>query len=488
VKRFIITILVLGAVATVAFFSYQFANQPVQQEQAQTVEGETVVVIEGTIAETVSSTGRVLPEKQALVGFETSGRVKEVLVEQGQRVKKGDVLARLETDDLEMALANAQVSLQQSEAQLAQAKMGATPKEIAAARAKVESAQADYDKTLAGPDPDEVTSTKADLKTTELALRKAQEDYDAVAYRGDLGMTSQAETLQQASIDYEKALAEYNIALGGPTEEEKKAAAATLAEAEASLDSLLREPLAEDVAAAQAEVDKARVSLETARLDLQNAVLESPIDGAVVEVNVRVGEVPKESTAIILVDDSRLHVDVGVDEIDVSQIEVGQPVTVVLEALADEEFPGKVASISPATTDSETLLESVADAGSGVPTYIVSIDLEHTLTPGTGNSPKLRVGMSASAEIQTRISAGVPLIPNGAIQVDEATGQKYVNKLDGRGMPVRTEITTGLSDDEYTEVLSGLEVGDKVLIGTVSEESAGSGEASPPGPPMMFVR
>jgi HlyD family secretion protein len=247
---------------------------------------------------------------------------------------------------------------------------------------------------------------------------------------------------------------------------------------------LLRKPVAEDVAVSEAEVVHSHTAVEKARVALQNTVLKSPIDGVVVEVNVRVGEVPKESTAIILVDDSRLHVDVGVDEIDVSQIEVGQPVTIILEALADEELPGKVAAISPATTDSETLLESIADAGSGVPTYIVSIDLEH-------NSSKLRVGMSASAEIQIRISAGVPVIPNEAIQVDEATGQKYVNKLDGGGLPVRTEITTGLSDDEYTEVLSGLEVGDKVLIDAASGESAEGGDSSgsnapPPGPPGMF--
>jgi HlyD family secretion protein len=482
-KRFFLILLILGAVGAVAFLNYQLSGQALQQEQAQAVAGEIVVVGKGTIAETVSATGRILPEKQALVGFQLSGRVKELLVVPGQKVKQGEVLARLETSDLEMALADVQISLQQSEASLAQTKMPSTPKEIAAARASVESAKAAYDKVLAGPDPNDVISKKAGLKTAELTLRKAQEDYNQIAYKADIGMTSQAQALEQASIDYEKTLADFNLSVESPTEQEKKAAAATLASAEANLDTLLRKPLPEDVAAAEIAVTKSRIAVEKARVDLQNAELKSPIDGTVIEVNVRVGEVPSESTAIILVDDSRLHVYIGVDEIDVSRIEVGQPVSVTLEALPDEEFPGKVESISPSTTDSQTLLQSPASTSAGVPTYVVSVALTH-------NSPKLRVGMSASATIQTQIHEGVPVIPNGAIQVDSA-GKKYVNKLDGRGQPVRTEITTGLSDEIYTEVLSGLAVGDRVLIGTVSGESATGGGTTgsnnrPPGPPMMF--
>jgi HlyD family secretion protein len=475
-KRFLLAVLILGVVAAIALLNYQLSGQLQQQEETQAVQGEVITVGKGTIAESVDTSGRILPEKQALVGFETSGRVKELLVTVGQKVKQGDVLARLETSDLEMALADAQASLQQSEASLAQTKVPATPKEIAAARASVESAQSAYDKTLAGPDPNTVISNKAALKTAELTLRAAQEAYDQVAYKADIGMSSQAQTLQQASIDYEKALADYNLSAEGPTEQEKKSAAATLASAESSLDTLLRKPLPEDIAASEAAVTKARNAVEKARVDLQNAELKSPIDGTVVEVNVRVGEVPSESTAIILVDDSRLHVYVGVDEIDVSRIEVGQPVSVTLEALPDQEFSGQVESISPSTTDSATLLQSPASTSAGVPTYVVSIAL-------TNSNPKVRVGMSASATIQTQIHEGVPVIPTGDIQVDSA-GKKYVNKLDSRDLPVHTEITTGLSDDTYTEVLSGLAVGDRVLVGTTSTRSTtGTNNRQQGGPP-----
>jgi HlyD family secretion protein len=452
-KRAISIILILGTVTAVALLNYHFLGQPIQQKtKAQAVEGEIVVVREGTIVDTVNATGRVLPEKQALVGFQSQGRVQEVLVVQGQRVKKGDV---------EIALAEAQASLQQSEARLAQAKMKATPEEIAAAQANVESAQVDYDKKMAGPDPDEVTSKKAELRKAELALRKAQEDYDEIAWRNDAGLTPQAEALQQASIDYEKALADFNLAVKGPTEEEKKAAAATLAKAQSDLVQLLRKPVAEDVAVSEAEVVHSHTAVEKARVALQNTVLKSPIDGVVVEVNVRVGEVPSETTAIILIDDSRLHVDVAVDEIDISRVEVGQPVSVALEALPGEELAGQVASISPATTDSEELLKSPTGAASGVPAYIATIELTH-------NSPGLRVGMSANATIQTQIHEGVPLIPNRAIQIDRETGKEYVDKLDEEGLPVRTEITTGLRNETDSEVLSALAVGDEVLIATIS--------------------
>jgi HlyD family secretion protein len=461
-RRVALIVLILGAVTTVAVLGYQFLGQPIQQKpKAQAVEGEIVVVEKGTVVDTVSATGRVMPEGQALVGFEAKGRVREVLVVQGQRVEKGEVLARLETEDLEVSLAEAQASLQQSEARLAQAKMKATPEEIAAAQAEVEKSQAEYDKKMAGPDPDEVTSKKADLKKAELALRKAQEDYDEVAYRSDVGLTPQAEALQQASIDYEKAKAEFNLAVKGPTEEEKKTAAAALAKAKAELAKLVRKPVAEDVAVSEAEVVHSRTAVEQARIALQNAVLKSPIDGVVAKVNARVGEVPSEKTAIVLIDDSRLHVEVEVDEVDIKRVEVQQPVSVTLEALPDEELPGQVVAISPATTDSETLLSSPTEAGSSVPAYLITIELTH-------NSPDLRVGMSANATIQTQSREGVVLIPNRAVQVDRETGKEYVDKLDGEGLPVRTEITTGLRNETDSEVLSGLAEGDEVLIPAIS--------------------
>lgn len=463
IKRAGVILLILGTVVTIAVLGYRFLGQPLgeQGKKAQAVDGEVVEARAGTIVDTVSATGRVMPMGQALVGFEANGRVKEVLVAPGQQVKKGDVLARLETDTLEMSLAEAQASLQQSEARLTQARMTATPEEIAAARATVDKAQADYDKKMAGPDQDEVISKKAELRKSELALRKAQEDYNEIAYRSDVGLTAEAEALQNASIEYEKAKADFNLAVKSPTEEEKKAAAATLAEAKSGLAKLLRKPLAEDVAVAEAEVMIQRTSVEKARVALQNSVLRSPIDGVVAEVNVRVGEVPSEATAIVLIDVSRLHVEIQVDEVDIRRVEVQQPVSITLEALPGEKLPGYVASISAATTDSATLLKSASSTSSSIPAYRISIELGH-------NSPQMRVGMSANATIQTQNREGAVLIPNRAIQVDRTAGKSFVNRLDAEGLPLRTEITTGLRNETDSEVRSGLAVGDKVLIPKIS--------------------
>jgi HlyD family secretion protein len=462
-KRVITVILILAAVVSVSIYSYQILGRVEEQRtSARQVEGEIVVVERGSIEETVSATGYILPAGQALVNFKDNGRIVAVEVIQGQQVRVGDVLARLETADLEMALAKAEATLAHSEAQLAQARKQPTPEEITAAKAQVASAKADYEKKLAGPDPDEITSTKAALRKAEIALRKAQEEYDKVSYRSDIGLTPQAEALQQASIDYEKAKADFNLATKKPTEEDKQAAAAALAKAEADLAKLLRTPAPEDVAVAEAEVLQSRVGVEQARRDLENAVLVAPIDGIVAMVNARVGELANTSNqAFILTDLSSLHTDVQVDEVDVRRIAVGQPVSITLEALPDQEFLGRLVAIAPIASGAEALATSLSSFGdAGVPSYIVTVELRH-------NSPDLRVGMSANATIWTQRREGVLLIPNRAIQVDRETGKEYVEKLTD-GETRRVEIKTGLSNGTDSEVLAGLEEGDSLVIAKVS--------------------
>ena len=120
----------------------------------------------GAAPRTLSGT---IEAEQALdVGFQTGGSVVEVLVSEGDVVTVGQALARLDTRQLEIQVTNAEAGLISAQARLTQARQGnARPQEISAAQAQVASAQANYDKLLAGPTAAELTAAQAEMAELE---------------------------------------------------------------------------------------------------------------------------------------------------------------------------------------------------------------------------------------------------------------------------------------------------------------------------------
>ena len=504
-KRVLLIVLILAVVVGVSIAGYQFLN-PAPYNIGQDPNVEVILVDRDTILSTINATGRIDPKAEVLVNFETNGVVSEVLVERGQRVRAGTPLARLGTDDLELAVQRAQSELARSEAQLEQLYQpalaeevvaaragvdsarvslervlaGPRPDEIAAARAAVDSARANLERVQEGPGDDEITAAAASLRRAEVALKQAQWAYDQVAYRGDVGAMPQADQLEQATIDYETALANYNIAVRGPTDADLAAARSQLAQAETSLARLLESPTQADaavaqsqlaqaqaslarllegpgqaeVAAAQSAVDTARVGLEQAQLNLAKATLVSPIDGVVAEVNVKRGESPSGQPAVVVVDDSAYHINLEVDEIDIGRVTTGQRVTIAVDAIPDQDFAGHVSSISPGP---------IQGTSSGIVAYDVIVALD-------SSDPRLLSGMTADATIETERLENVLVVPNRAVSIDRSKGEPvaYVEKVDQNGQPVRTEIELGLRNETVSQVLEGLQEGDQVVIQTLS--------------------
>lgn len=502
-KRVVIIVLVLAVIVGVTVAGYQFLN-PEPYNIAEDPDVEVIDIQRDTILATINATGRIEPQAEVQVDFEASNSVvTEVLVERGQHVTAGTVLAWLETDDLELAVKQAQVELARAQAQFDQLFRPALAEEVASAQMAVESAQANLDQVLAGPREDEVASAQAsvdsaranlnrvlegpsedditvaaaNLRRAEVALKEAQWAYDQVSYRGDVGALPQAAQLEQATIDYETALANFNLAvqdatdadiaaarsqlagaesslarlLESPTQAEIVAAQSQLAQAEASLALLLEEPDAAEVAAAQAAVDTAQIGLEQAQLNLARASLVAPIDGVVTEVNVKRGEAPPvEQAAMIITNMSAYHIDVEVDEIDIGRIANDQSVVVAIDAIPDEEFTGYVADISPGPIQS---------ASSGIVAYEVTIALDT-------DDARLLPGMTADATIETERLENVVVVPNRAVSVDRSSGEPvaYVEKVGDDGQALRTEIELGLRSETVSQVLDGLEAGDQIVI------------------------
>jgi HlyD family secretion protein len=306
-----------------------------------------------------------------------------------------------------------------------------------------------------GPDQDEITKAAASLRLKEVVLQKAQWAYDEVAYGADIGGLPQAEALQEATLNYEAALADYNIAVREPTTAEIAEARSTLAEAEANLAELLRGPSSADIAAKQAVVAKARLTLEEKREDLKDAVLVAPTDGLVLEVNIEPGErvlTEADEPVLVIADTSAYLLTVEVDEIDIGRIGRDQSAVIALDAFVDREFKGRVADISPRPVKGDT---------NAIVTYEVTIALDTT-----GGDPSLLSGMTAYATIETQRLLKVMVIPVQAVQIDRDGSRStvFVEKLDEHGDLMRVEVELGLRNGEVTQIVAGLDEGDQVII------------------------
>lgn len=464
-KRAITVVLILGVVIGLSWLSYQtFGSQAVQKQAVDDADLEKFVVKRDAIAATVSATGSIAPEAEVTLTFELGGKVEEIFVEKGQMVKAGEPLAKLETDSLELQIAQAQATLALNEAKLQQTMKGASAEDIAAAEAELASAKANYEKVKAGPTEDELIVAKADMEKAAIAVQKAQAEYDEVAWVPGVSALPQSAALQQASIDYERAKANYQQIAQSPTESELKSAWAQVVQAQTKLDKLRKNPEPEEVAIAQAQVDQAQAQLEEAQLKLEKAVITAPFDGVVASLGAEVGEMVSSGTPmVVLVDISSFHIDVEVDEIDISQVAVGQEVLVTLDALPNEEIAGHVEAIA--------LTASVDD---GVVSYVVTVAIEPTDAP-------LRVGMSANTAITTARNENALVVPNRYILIDRESGKMYVERLEEDGLTSRVEIETGMRSELYSEVVAGLEEGDTlVLRGLSSRERVRRTFGGPP--------
>lgn len=454
-KRFFVSLLVLMVLAGAGAAGYFYLAPAQAQGPNQGTNLETVTVGRETLVDTVSATGKIEPEAEVEMKFETGGRVKEVLVRKGQAVTSGTVLARLDTTNLELQVRSAEIDLAQARANLQQLYEPELAEKINAARAAVESARLNLAEMEDGIDPDQVTKAEAALKQTEITLKEAQWAYDQVAYRGDVGAMPQANELQNATLAYESALADYNIAVKEATPAELASARSSLANAQSTLAELLQTPSEAQVLSQQASVDKAQLNLEEAQSNLEDAVLVAPTDGVVVAVNIEPGErvlADDSEAAVTIANTSTYLLKMEVDELDISQVRQGQPATVVLDAFGDQTFEGVVTDISPSPTTS---------GSDSIVTYEVTISLL------TGNQEvNFLSGMTANATIETLRLEDVLVVPTRAVQTERAgrSAITYVEKLDGQGNVMRVEVALGLRSGGLTEVTAGLEEGDRVVI------------------------
>ncbi|MDW8053875.1 MAG: efflux RND transporter periplasmic adaptor subunit [Anaerolineae bacterium] len=453
----------------------------------------TASVTRGSLVATVSATGNIEPEAQVRLSFQQPGTVAEVLVENGQRVKKGDVIARLDTTDLELALAQAEANLAQAKNALAQAEnalenarvqqiiatanysrtvSGTRAADIAAARAALAAAEAQLEKLRNGPTPEDLAAAEANLRNAEAALRQAQANYDRAFAFDPAGIAGSPAALQleQATNNYNAAKAQYDRVAKGADEAQVKAAEQQVQSARANLERLLRPAQRFDVEQAEAQVKQAQIALRNAEVQLasaqnqvrlaeiqvrqaqrriEQATLKSPIDGEIANLSIKVGETVGGQPVVTVVDTSRFHIDITVDEIDIAKIREGQEVRITLDSLPNVEVKGKVKRISP-----------VSRLVNGVVSYDVRVDIDERVEG-------LRSGMTANASIVLERRDNVLLVPNWALRRDRESGKVFVTRRVGDQVS-EIEVQIGTRNETFTEVRSGVNEGDVLLAPRVS--------------------
>jgi HlyD family secretion protein len=318
------------------------------------------------------------------MGFAMAGQVEAVQVSLGEEVQEGDTLLSLEASALEGGVAQAEAALEAARAQLAQVEAGPRPGELAAAQAAYDGALAQYRKLEAGPTDEERRIALAALRKAEAALVQAQAAYDEIAWLEEVTEMPQSLALQLATLDYESALASYQLVTRGALPEDLEVAWASVASAKAQLEMLRAGATPEQLSAAQAAVAQAEAALEVARATLNQATLVAPFAGIVADIRVSPGQIVLPGQVVLTLADMRqLRVETtDLSERDVTGVQVGQEATVYVDAL-NVDVPGRVALISP-----------LASTVGGDVVYTVVIALE-------GQPEGLRLGMSVEVEIAT---------------------------------------------------------------------------------------
>ena len=420
-RRAVTAVLVFLIGAALVFFNLRF-----RQFTGPTVDVETIET--RALEALVSASGKIQPQLSVDISASTVGRVMRLAVSEGDRVEAGDFLLQIDPEAL-------QAMVDRSEAGLGAARSAQRQAHVAVdtARVNLDIAQDNLQR-------------QRDLWASQLTTR---------------------ETLERAEND---------VAL---RESEHRA----------------REI---EVATQEQRVRQEIASLESVRYDLTKVTIVAPIDGIVTRRTIEEGEtvvvgtMNNQGTVLMTIADlSVIEAEVEVDETDIPTVAVGQPATVSIDAMPDLTFAGRVTEIG------NSPIQSSGTQGSQATNFKVMVTLNDEV-------PGIRPGFTCTADITTATRAGAVAVPIQAMTVREVTfdaNGAIVRRSSRTGVRRAVEtrvaaaelepgesreeregvfvirqntaefvpVETGIAGERYFEVLSGLQPGDRVIVGPFSE-------------------
>ncbi len=289
---------------------------------------------------------------------------------------------------------------------------------------------------------DEVTRR---VKQAELVLLTRQlELARAKAAPRDEDIEIARAALRKATLAVAVAESAHDANPTAQTEAARQVAHADLDIARANFDRVTNGLSKEEIDALQNAVTLAQLDVESARVALAQTQLTAPFTATVTEIGVYEGELVSAYTPLVAIADlTALEIVAEVDEIDVANVAVGQSVEVRLDAFPGDKFTGKLTRLFPA-----------ASSQRGSTVYNAIVDFE-------ARGFMVRVGMGASLKILTIEKQDALLVPNRALK---SVGARKAVRVLAPGEPREVIVETGVSDGNETEIVSGVNEGDRVVI------------------------
>ncbi len=466
-----------------------------KSETASDLENQVVTVQRGDITIDIAAAGNLSLSLMDDLAFEMPGTVEEVLVEVGDSVEEGQVLAKLDTSEWEEQLTAKELDMLQAEINLKQAQIA------------LDEAENPY--------------TEEDIEEAEEAVEDAEDQVDKIEdWLADAFKHGSSGEVRELQMQLD-------------------AAETNLEAAKDRLDEMLYERDEDDIEIKGIQVKIAEGRLENTMKAVEEALdaspeIIAPFDGFITQVNVSGGdEVTKGTVAMQVADPARFEAGLLVSEMDIFEVELGREATVQVDALSMLNLPAEVTYVSPTAT-----------IQSGVVNYEVTVELEsletirqeqqeamqehqeamEELAPGelpeqlrqaveqgqitqeqaeemisrwqqmegVALEPmpslipedfQLKEGLSVTVSIVIEEASDVLLVPNEAITY--RGGETYVQVLSPDGVVEERLIQTGISDWQYTEVTDGLSEGEQVVVPQAITTAPTTQEPRQPGGMMI---
>ncbi|NPV53087.1 MAG: efflux RND transporter periplasmic adaptor subunit [Firmicutes bacterium] len=342
---------ILISIAIVAI-TLGITRSATRKTAADQIRVQTIPARIGDISETVSALGTLEPATRVELKAELAGRIRGILVAEGDIVKKNQVIAELDTRDLE-------VKLKQAEANYL-------------------SARADLNKLLAGPSEADLAQASSAYEQARLALQSAKDQVARDKALYDKGALSKQQWEDSST--------------------KLKTCEQQLLATKKKLDDLQAGPRKEDVDAARARVSQGEADLAAARRDLESASIRAPIGGTVIDIPVQEGDmVNAGATLAVVADLAHMKAVIPVNEIDVPKLRHGQEALIRVDALPNERFSGKVTEIGYEGMVRDNIV-----------TYEVTADVPNP-------DGRLRPGMTVDVNIVLRSKRNTLIIPVDAL-------------------------------------------------------------------------
>lgn len=368
-----------------------------------------------TIIEVVTASGKIYPETEVKISPEVSGEITELTVEEGDSVYKGQLLVKINPAIYASVVNQANASLMESRSRAINAK------EMAAqAKAQYDQAKQNYD-------------------------RNQQLFKDKVI---------SAMEFEQLKTQYLSAKASYEAALSSAD-------------------------------GGQYNITGARANLSQAQENLRRTTIIAPTSGIISQLNVKLGErvvgtAQMAGTEMLTIADmSRIEVRVDVSETDIAKVKIGDTTIIAADAYRDRSFKGVVSKVAVSSTSSSSVLATDQVTNYTVHILILQNSYQDLSTELQRGKFVFKPGMSASVDIQTRKENNILAVPVNAVTTrewpdsvqkkkdangdDEIRQVVFVYNPQDKKVEIR-DVKTGIQDNEYIQITSGLKEGEQVVI------------------------